>query len=238
LELDEYGSDLERAFDTQILRLAPELPRPRHQFEFASDEGRNFRFDRAFVDYRIGVELEGIYAKQQVICHKCGARVRYKKKDGSLGKVIQLPGYHQRFGRFKSDVEKYNLAVKLNWIVLRFLYDDVYSDPFSMVETIRKVIYNRRFMMPQIEKLSEREDEILHLIAAGFTGPQMADRLGISDSTVNGHIANIREKTCASTQAGAIARALAWGLLDLERVPWPENMAEIFNFQVGDGEGS
>lgn len=224
----EIGTDLERAFDTQLRRLGQDLPIPKAQYKFAP--GRKVAFDRAFVDYKVGVELEGIYTQQMVICHNCGTKVRFKKKDGGLGKVLRLPGYHQRYGRFKTDQEKYNLAVELNWAVLRFLHDDVYGNPFDMVEQIRRVLYSRRYLAPMIQKLSDRENEILHLIAAGFSGSEIAGKLQLSEFTVRGHTANIRQKMVAKNQASAVARAICWGMLDLEKIPWPEDMAEVFSF--------
>lgn len=223
----EIGTDLERAFDTQLRRLGQDLPVPKIQYRFSTK--RKFTFDRAFVDYKVAIELEGIYTQKMVICQECGAKVRFRKRDGSLGKVLHMPGYHQRYGRFKSDKEKYNLAVEENWAVLRFLHDDVYGNPFDMVEQIRRVLYSRRYMAPLIQKLSDREYEILHFIAAGFSGNEIADKLELSEFTVRGHTANIRQKMVAKNQAAAVARAICWGMLDLEKIPWPEDMADVFD---------
>ena len=44
------------------------------------------------------------------------------------------------------------------------------ANPFEMVEGIREVINSRKFGVPVIESLTKREDQILHLMAAGFTG--------------------------------------------------------------------
>ena len=220
-------SDLERSFDTQFKRLGQDLPSPVPDFRFAP--GRKYEFDRAFVDYRVAVELEGIYTARSVVCHICGTKVRFKKKDGVMGKVIRLPGYHQRYGRFKTDKEKYNLAVEHNWAVLRFLHDDVHGQPFEMVETIRRTLYTRRHMAPRVQQLTKREDQTLHLISAGFSGTEIAERLGVSYSTVRGHIANVLQKMVAHNQASAVARSVCWGLLRLNDIPWPDEDAEIYD---------
>ncbi|MCJ7700561.1 MAG: LuxR C-terminal-related transcriptional regulator, partial [Anaerolineales bacterium] len=61
-----------------------------------------------------------------------------------------------------------------------------------------------------IEPLSERECEILQLIAEGLTNPEIATRLYLSLNTVKVHSRNIYGKLGVNnrTQAGARARAL------------------------------
>jgi two-component system response regulator NreC len=44
------------------------------------------------------------------------------------------------------------------------------------------------------EKLTSREDEVLKLIVQGYTNKQVADELGISIRTVEGHRANLTDK--------------------------------------------
>ena len=56
--------------------------------------------------------------------------------------------------------------------------------------------------------LSPRQREILALVAAGRTSKEIAGELGISESTVNWHIANVFERLGASSRAEAVATAL------------------------------
>src|SRR5688572_14842126 len=56
--------------------------------------------------------------------------------------------------------------------------------------------------------LSPRQREILALVAAGRTSKEIAGELGISESTVNWHIANVFERLGASSRAEAVAVAL------------------------------
>ena len=64
-----------------------------------------------------------------------------------------------------------------------------------------------------IEPLSEREIEVLQLIADGFTNPEISSRLYLSLNTIKAHTRNIYGKLGVNnrTQAGSKARAL--GLL-------------------------
>jgi DNA-binding CsgD family transcriptional regulator/tetratricopeptide (TPR) repeat protein len=60
--------------------------------------------------------------------------------------------------------------------------------------------------------LSPRECEVLRLVAAGLTNPQIADKLCVSEHTVHRHVANILAKLDVPTRAAASAFAAAHGL--------------------------
>jgi len=61
--------------------------------------------------------------------------------------------------------------------------------------------------------LTDREREVLALLAAGLPNHGIADRLGISASTVKTYVATILEKLDAATRAEAVAIGLRRGLL-------------------------
>ena len=63
------------------------------------------------------------------------------------------------------------------------------------------------------EPLSDRETEILGLLAEGLHNREIADRLGISHATVARHAANIFVKLGVSTRAAAAAVAFRRGLV-------------------------
>ena len=56
--------------------------------------------------------------------------------------------------------------------------------------------------------LTEREEQILKLIAKGFTNKEISRQLSISESTVENHIHHIYTKLRISNRAQAVARAL------------------------------
>ncbi len=60
--------------------------------------------------------------------------------------------------------------------------------------------------------LSDREREILYLIALGHTSPEIADMLHITHNTVRTHARNAMEKTGARSRAHLVAKALGDGL--------------------------
>ncbi|MFT3776779.1 MAG: response regulator transcription factor [Ottowia sp.] len=63
------------------------------------------------------------------------------------------------------------------------------------------------------EKLSEREREILRLVASGYTSGEIGKRLTISAQTVNTHIKNTYRKLQVRTRAQAVNLAMMRGLL-------------------------
>lgn len=65
---------------------------------------------------------------------------------------------------------------------------------------------------PAFPELTDREREILGLIAAGARNPDIARRLFISPKTVRNHISNIFSKLQVADRADAIERARAAGL--------------------------
>jgi DNA-binding NarL/FixJ family response regulator len=66
--------------------------------------------------------------------------------------------------------------------------------------------------------LSERELQILDLIAAGFTNQEISERLEISKRTVDNHVSNILSKTKTENRVSLVRWALQWGKVCLDEV--------------------
>ncbi|MBE3581265.1 MAG: response regulator transcription factor [Thermoanaerobacteraceae bacterium] len=64
-----------------------------------------------------------------------------------------------------------------------------------------------------VDLLSEREKEVLRLVALGYTNRQIAQELTISIKTVEAHKANIREKLKLKGRAELVRFAMEQGLL-------------------------
>jgi LuxR family transcriptional regulator, maltose regulon positive regulatory protein len=67
-----------------------------------------------------------------------------------------------------------------------------------------------------VEPLSEREVEVLQLIAEGLSNPAIAARLYLSQNTVKAHTRNIYGKLGVNSRTQAVARARALGVLPTE----------------------
>jgi DNA-binding NarL/FixJ family response regulator len=82
--------------------------------------------------------------------------------------------------------------------------------PMSM-QIARKVV--RHFhgtpqRAQELGQLTKREQEILALLAKGFLYKEIAERLGISSSTVRGHLHNIYEKLHVQSRTEAVVKYL------------------------------
>jgi DNA-binding CsgD family transcriptional regulator len=80
--------------------------------------------------------------------------------------------------------------------------------------------------------LSERELQVIELVAAGLTNQEIAEKLEISKRTVDNHISNILTKTETENRVALVRWALQWGKVCIDNVnccPLPFN---------GNGNGS
>jgi DNA-binding NarL/FixJ family response regulator len=75
---------------------------------------------------------------------------------------------------------------------------------------------SKRELKKQSDPLSEREREVLRLLAEGHSNQEVADTLYISRKTVENHRANIVRKTGIQGQVGLTKYAARIGLIDLD----------------------
>jgi two-component system response regulator NreC len=100
----------------------------------------------------------------------------------------------------------------------------------DLVEAVRSATEGRTYLQPQLgarlaaepptpdagrDDLSERETEVLKLIALGHTNTEIAEQLYLSVRTVESHRAHIQQKLRLSTRAELVRHALEQGLVDL-----------------------
>ena len=70
----------------------------------------------------------------------------------------------------------------------------------------------------QSPSLSQREIEILELVATGLTNHDIAEKLEISKRTVDNHISNILTKTKTDNRVELVRWALQWGKICLDQI--------------------
>jgi LuxR family maltose regulon positive regulatory protein len=68
-------------------------------------------------------------------------------------------------------------------------------------------------LQPLLDPLSERELEVLHLLASGASNYEIAEHLVVAVSTVKRHVGNIFSKLPVNNRTQAVARARELGLL-------------------------
>ncbi len=71
---------------------------------------------------------------------------------------------------------------------------------------------------PVFPQLTDREREVLDLVAQGRANPAIATRLGLSQKTVRNHVSNILTKLQVADRAQAIVQARDAGLGHQSRV--------------------
>jgi DNA-binding NarL/FixJ family response regulator len=95
----------------------------------------------------------------------------------------------------------------------------------DLLDTIRAVRAGKKILHAEVaaelatyaadDALSEREIEVLSLIAAGNSNKLVADQLAISEDTVKGHVKSILSKLGVNDRTHAVTAALKRGIIDL-----------------------
>ena len=81
---------------------------------------------------------------------------------------------------------------------------------------IHQIQQNQTVDFP-VDKLTEREAEILGWLAQGLTNAQMAEKGYISEGTVRSHISNLLSKLGLENRAQAVVYALKKGLIIIDK---------------------
>jgi NarL family two-component system response regulator LiaR len=91
---------------------------------------------------------------------------------------------------------------------------DVYEGKSALDPAITRKLMSNLFKKSEkitAEPLTDRELDVLRLAAKGFTNKAIGIQLGISDRTVQGHLAHIFDKMQATSRTEAVMRAVALG---------------------------
>jgi DNA-binding NarL/FixJ family response regulator len=96
----------------------------------------------------------------------------------------------------------------------------------ELLDTIRAVHAGKKRIPPDVaaeladhatdDALTEREIDVLRLIAAGNGNKQIADELSISEATVKSRVTNILSKLGANDRAHAVTIGLKRGIIELD----------------------
>jgi len=105
-------SKIERQFE--FIVKANGIPTPMKEYQFAKEIGRKWRFDFCWDKRMLAVEIEG--------------------------GVWMGRGRHQTGVGFQKDIEKYNAAQLLGWMVLRYTKDMLTNDPKRVIDEIKRAL--------------------------------------------------------------------------------------------------
>jgi DNA-binding NarL/FixJ family response regulator len=89
------------------------------------------------------------------------------------------------------------------------------GESFIQPSVASKVLleYGRRPRLPAGEELTEREREVLQLLAAGASNREIGEKLYLAEGTVKNHVSNILGKLHAANRTQAVALAREQGLI-------------------------
>ena len=110
------------------------------------------------------------------------------------------------------------------------------AEPDELVEAVHAVYEGKSVLDPQLtqrlwqqvvaraprldgpppDALTSRETDVLRLVARGYTNKAVAAQLGISDRTVQGHLANIFSKLHAQSRTDAVMVGLRLGFVSAQ----------------------
>lgn len=91
----------------------------------------------------------------------------------------------------------------------KMYYSSSISDVFA-----KKILRNNK-VQDEIEKLTERELEVLHLIVEGYSNKEIAEKLFVSKRTVDNHRTNFMKKISANNTADIVRIAFLKGLVPM-----------------------
>lgn len=133
----------------------------------------------------LSMYMEKQYVLESLACNVCG----YVAKDSVADEILVAIEKVLSGGKFFSKVV---IDVALN------LYKDT----------------KKKQKIKQKIQLTKREHEVIHLISNGLKSYEIADKLFISESTVDVHRGNIMKKFQAKNMAELVKKAIALGLLN------------------------
>jgi two-component system response regulator NreC len=105
-------------------------------------------------------------------------------------------------------------------------YVSKHASDVDLIDAIRRVAAGSRYVDPELggdlvvsdaeallDEISQRERDVLHLLALGYTNQEIGAKLYISVRTVETHRAHIMRKLRLNTRAELVLYALANGLI-------------------------
>jgi DNA-binding NarL/FixJ family response regulator len=98
--------------------------------------------------------------------------------------------------------------------------EKIRRDPDQVVLSVSRATL-RRLNGKTSSILSNREREVLLLVAAGLRNSQIAGRLYLAEGTVKRHLSNIYSKLSVGSRMEAIKKAIALGLLSVDDILEP-----------------
>jgi len=151
--------------------------------------------------------------------------IREIKKENPLARILVLTSFAEDdkiFPAIKSGALGYLLKdAETDQLLqaIRDVNDGKFSlDPTVALRVIRELTHTSD-LPPTTEPLTERELDVLQLVAQGLTNGEIAERLMLGERTVGNHISSILSKLHLANRTQAALYALREGIAPLHPVP-------------------
>jgi len=116
------------------------------------------------------------------------------------------------FGALKAGASGYLLKRADPADILRAIQEVKQGGAPMSSQIARRVVHSFRdtsVEVPKVEALSQREEEILHLLAKGYSTKEIADHLCVSNNTVRTHLQHIYHKLHVRSRTEAVIKFLS-----------------------------
>lgn len=173
---------------------------------------RQFRPDIILMDLVMPM-MDGIEATQIITSENPDARVLV---------LTSFIGDEYLFPAIKAGALGYLLKDADPKDLVRSIRQIYHGKPSLDTKIARKVLLelsNPRTEKPALDELTEREIEVLTLLAQGLDNSQIAEQLSVADVTVRTHISHILSKLDLSNRVQATLYALSEGYITLATEP-------------------
>jgi NarL family two-component system response regulator LiaR len=168
-------------------------------------------------------EMDGIEAIRQIIANQPEARILVLTsftaddkvfpaiKAGAMGYLLKDTGSEELM---RAIHQVYRGESSINPKIARKLLQEISTTQFTQNE--KKPPPPEQ--PPDVDPLTEREMEVLKLVARGRNNREIADRLTVAEGTVRTHVSNILNKLHLASRTQATLYALRGGLASLDEV--------------------
>src|SRR4030066_542530 len=159
-------------------------------------------------------EMDGVEATRRILISKPPARVLILTSFGEDDKVFPAIRAGAQ-GYLLKDIQPRDLvqAIRETYLGKAQLHPDVARRLMMAVSNKEPVNEPKLPSLPvELQGLTEREREVLDLIARGFTNREIAKKMVISEKTVKTHVSNLLDKLDLEDRTRAAIWALKHGL--------------------------
>lgn len=150
---------------------------------------------------------------------------RRVKQTSPRTQVVVLTSYHEDvhiFPALKAGAISYILKdmkmEKLVDVLHRAVQGEVTLHPRVAARVLQNIRGENGEEQPLFTELTDRETDVLKLIASGLTNSQIAEKLVISENTVKGHVSNILSKLHLADRTQVAVYAWQQGIVNRNNV--------------------